>query len=112
MLHRNAHRLAELRSLAYHVEVARRIAADASLVARARLTVDDLVSRGVLHSEYASRWKSLLNGPIETLVATLEADDDSSAALRKTSPFAGVIRARERWSMWKQTRRSFEESTK
>jgi hypothetical protein len=96
------HRLAELRSLAYHRAVAERLG-DPRVVESARARVGQWLERGHMPS-YAAAWQRLLEGPVEELRAALEADSETSRALRQASPFAGAIDARERWRIWAQVR--------
>lgn len=101
------HRLAELRSIAFHGVVAERIAADPELVRRARHRVESwLASNHVVH--YAARWSELLDGPRDRLLERLVADDDDARALRQATPFAGVLSPRERWALWREVKERFE----
>ncbi|HEY5242849.1 MAG TPA: hypothetical protein VIJ22_15325 [Polyangiaceae bacterium] len=96
------HRLAELRSLAYHRAVAERLA-DPRFLESARARVREWLERGHLPL-YAAEWQRLLEGPVEELRAALEADTEASRALRQATPFAGAIDARERWRIWARVR--------
>jgi hypothetical protein len=96
------HRLAELRSLAYHRAVAERLA-DPRVVESARARVRQWLERGHV-PVYAVAWQRLLEGPVEELRAALEADTEAFRALRQATPFAGVIDARERWRIWARVR--------
>lgn len=88
------HRAAELHGLAYHEVVAGRL--DDSLVADATVRLQRWRNEGRIHPRYASAWEALLAGPRAPLVHALRADDDQAAALRQSSPFAGVLDERER----------------
>lgn len=99
----DAHRLAELRSLAYHREVARRLHEQPELLERARLQAQ----RGLQDphaAPYFQRWESLLAGPLDALVHSMTTDDDESRALRQCTPFAGALPPRERWELWRSVR--------
>jgi hypothetical protein len=99
----DAHRLAELRSLAYHRAVADRIGRDQLVLDRARDRVHTWIAEGRA-PYYANLWDQLLSGPRERLLEVLEADTEESRALRQATPFAGVIEPRERWRIWEEVR--------
>jgi hypothetical protein len=94
-----SHRLAELRSLAYHRAIAGRLAGE--IVARALATLDRADKTGTTDPRYVAAWRELLTGPLPTLAAALVADDETMRGLRQTTPFAGVLDARERWAIWR-----------
>lgn len=94
----HGHRRAELRSLALHREVARRLRADPTLVDRAKAWLE---AHTEVHPHYASAWRVLLDGPLEELCALLESDDERGRDLRQASPFAFVLDARTRWAIWR-----------
>lgn len=98
------HRLAELRSLAYHRAVAAALARDPSLVDRARARVESWLVTGGVHPEYAEEWRTLLSRPVEEICAALVETGERMQALRSTTPFAGVIGPRERWRIWRAVR--------
>ena len=88
------HRTAELRGLAYHRAIAERL--DAALIADALVQLRRWRADGRIHPRYAGRWEELLMGPRDALVAALSADDEHAAALRQSSPFAGMLDERAR----------------
>jgi hypothetical protein len=90
----SAHRAAELRSLAYHRAVARRL--DRAGVADALVRLRRWREERRIHPRYADAWEELLTGPREQLLRMLRADDEDAAALRQSSPFAGTLDERER----------------
>jgi len=100
----DAHALAELRSLAYHREVARRIVDDPTVIARARARVREW-SR-TLHPvpEYARAWAVILDQPAVELVRFLEEDSERARELRQSTPFAGALSPQERWRIWRDVR--------
>jgi hypothetical protein len=83
------HRTAELRGLAYHRAIAERL--DDALVADALVQLRRWRDEGRIHRRYADRWAELLSGPREQLLEALCTDDEPAAALRQSSPFAGVF---------------------
>ncbi|MEO1302778.1 MAG: hypothetical protein AAFV36_06295 [Myxococcota bacterium] len=99
----NPQRRAELRSLAYHREVARRLAHDPSILERARRKAHEWHRMWPTASKpYAQHWLALLDGPRDQLEHVLTSDDSESISLRQTTPFAGVLGARERWRIWRE----------
>jgi hypothetical protein len=98
------HRLAELRSLAYHRVIADRLRSDPGVLLTARARV-----RGWMAQEawphYARKWEALLSGPLEDLCALLVDDDEEARSLRQSTPFAGALKPRERWRIWDEERR-------
>ena len=51
---------------------------------------------GRIHPRYADAWDELLRGPHDALRQRLRADDEEAAALRQSSPFAGLLDELER----------------
>jgi hypothetical protein len=98
------HRLAEVRSLAYHRVIATRIAQEPALVAVARERMQSWGERRTLSGEYAARWLALLDGPRERLLEVLVEESEEGRALRQTTPFAGVLGARERRAIHRHAR--------
>lgn len=101
----DAHRLAELRSLAYHRLIAQRLADRPELRANALGRAQQwLMSGGPTHPTWASAWVELLAGPLDVLIERLGADDEPMRALRQCTPFAGAITPQERWALHRQVR--------
>jgi hypothetical protein len=98
------HRLAEARSLAYHRVIAARIAERPALVERARARMLEWGARHTLSVGYVERWLELLDGPRERLLRVLVEDSEDARALRQSTPFAGVLDARERRAIHRQVR--------
>jgi hypothetical protein len=90
----DGHRAAELRALAYHRAVARRL--ERTGIADALVRLRRWRAERRIHPRYADAWEELLTGPRERLLRTLRADDEEAAALRQSSPFAGMLDERER----------------
>lgn len=91
------HRTAELRSIALHELVARRMRADAAVLAAARARVDGWLSDGgPVDPRYAERWRALLARSVDEVTAALVADTEAMRDLRQCTPFAGVVPERER----------------
>ncbi len=95
------HRRAELRSLAYHQAISARLAADPSILERARARVADWERTNEVHPHYRTVWARWLALPIDELAAALSADTEAMTAARQVSPFAGALSPRERWALWR-----------
>ncbi len=95
------HRLAELRSLAYHREIAEVLGADPGRVAEAQARVAGWAESQSVHPHYIERWSHILNLPTDLLRAALVEDSEAARALRQVSPFAGFLSPAERWRIWR-----------
>jgi len=51
---------------------------------------------------YIEAWQALIDGPLPKLLAVLTDDSETSRDLRQTTPFAGVLKPRERWALLKR----------
>jgi hypothetical protein len=98
------HRLAELRSLAYHRAIAERLATDPNTLSRARDRVARWKREETVHPHYVELWEQLLARPIEQIVAALVDESAQRTALRQVSPFAGALSPKERWAIWRAVR--------
>jgi hypothetical protein len=97
--------MADVRSLALHREIARRIRAEPGLLTAVRQRVAEWRRASSVSSHYVTTWSGLLDGPEDVLLATLERDDEAATALRQASPFLGIIDARQRWQIWREANR-------
>ena len=96
------HRIGELRSLAYHQAVVERL--DGAMLDRARARACRWSEGGGRATPHLHRWRQLLDGRREDLIAVLTADTEEARTLRSTSPFAGELAPRERWAIWAEVR--------
>jgi len=85
--------------LAAHREIASRLPHDHDLVERARSRLERWIRDGHIHPRWAEAWDRTLSLSLEELAGVLS--DPGNSDLRQTSPFAGELTARERWSIWK-----------
>ena len=90
----HGHRAAELRSLAYHRAVAKRL--NSRLVAEARSRLSRWEHEGRIHPRYADEWRRVLSWPTPRIKRLIGEDSQRARDLRQNSPFAGVLRERER----------------
>ena len=88
------HGRAELRSLAYHRAVAKRLRRP--MVDDARQTLWKWRAQGKIDSRYADQWESLLGRPIREIRRVIAEDTPKARDLRQNSPFAGVLSEPER----------------
>ena len=99
----DAHRLAELRSLALHGVIAERLRAQPALLERARARAQTWLRENRSPAS-ARAWLDLLDGPRDELLSSLVRDDERMRTLRSCTPFAGVVPPRERWKIWARVR--------
>jgi len=86
------HRIAEARSLALHVLAARRIAADPTLLARARSTLERWLQRYDGGAPQALlEWRALLARPWAEVAARATELSEDAARLRQSSPLATLL---------------------
>lgn len=90
----DGHRVPELRSLAYHRALARRLR---------RPMVDDALhliwqwrDTGKIDPRYAEQWEGVLRQPISEIRKVLREDSPFARDLRQNSPFAGLLTEPER----------------
>ena len=91
---RHGHRAAELRSLAYHRAVAKRL--DSRLVAEARSRLSRWEHEERIDPRYAGEWRRVLSWPIPRIKRFIAEDSQRARDLRQNSPLAGVLHERER----------------
>ncbi|MBM3270458.1 MAG: hypothetical protein FJZ01_22715 [Candidatus Sericytochromatia bacterium] len=97
-------RLARMRSLALHRRVAERLREEPELVAVASRRVAGWLQGDQPSRPYLERWRSVLERPLEDLLAVLVEESEAADELRAASPFAGLVDPRERWAIWARTR--------
>jgi hypothetical protein len=88
------HRLADLRGLAYHQAVARRL--DRAMIGRARIKVDRWEKEGRIDPRHAADWRDVLDLPLKEIRAAISADAERGHDLRQNSPLAGLLSEPER----------------
>ncbi len=100
--HVDGHDRAQLRGLAYHRALARRLR---------RPMVDDALrqvwkwrQQGAIDPRYADRWEELLRKPVTEVRRAISEDSEAAAALRQTSPFAGMLSEPERRKILQEIR--------
>ena len=91
---KHGHRRAELRSLAYHRAVARRL--NSRLIAEARSRLVRWERERHIDPGYAAEWQRVLSWPVPRIRRFISQDSQRARDLRQNSPFAGVLSERER----------------
>lgn len=96
------HGLADLRSLAYHRALARRLRRP--MVDEARHLVWRWRDEGKMDSRYAEQWESILSRPVRQIARAITADTPEARDLRQNSPFAGLLSEAERRKILQEIR--------
>lgn len=96
------HRLAELRGLAYHRALARRLSRE--LVNEARYTVRKWRAQDSIDPRHAEAWEELLTLPLADIKRLIGEDTETGRDLRQSSPFAGMLSEQERRRILEQVR--------
>jgi hypothetical protein len=92
-----AHRLAEVRSLAMHAVIARKIDRDPTLLDIPRRNLERWSARaGESPPSWLQEWHTLLALPWPELAARITEPTEDATRLRQSSPFAGVLSETER----------------
>ncbi len=91
------HRLLEARSLAMHAVIAEKIRRDPALLGVARRNLERWRRKwGDREPVWAGEWRTILARPVSVIAAVITDPGETSARLRQSSPFAGVLTMVER----------------
>jgi hypothetical protein len=91
------HRVLDLRSLAMHAVIARKIDRDRSLLKVARANLIRWHKRwGERTPQWHAEWREILKRPWPAIAAVLTDAGEDATRLRQSSPFAGVLSVDER----------------
>ena len=91
------HRIIEARSLAMHCLAARKIEHNPALLDQVRRTLEIWRSRyGADTPRALDEWKAILRQPWPGIAAFITDQGERAMRLRQSTPFAGVLSARER----------------
>jgi hypothetical protein len=94
----SSHRLLEIRSLAMHAVIARKIERDPSLLAIAHRNVERWRTRWKeAPPAWLEEWQELLDQPWQAVAAFITGVGERATRLRQSSPFAGILSNEERW---------------
>jgi hypothetical protein len=67
--------------------------------------VADWLVAGAVHPLHARAWRDALDGSLADRCSLLVERSERAAALRQVTTFAGFIDPRQRWRIWRETRR-------
>ena len=84
-----SHELIDARSLEAHELMAARIERDPSLRSIALATLDRWMGRRTASAVYLKKWRALIEGDLEELLATMRSRSEAATALRQSTPFGG-----------------------
>ena len=101
------HQLAEERSVAYHRAIAERMGQQPEILENARRRVRTWLDVGAPPPFYARKWAEVLAGDLASITAFLGERSELADELRQSSPFAGALKPRERWQIFRETRDRF-----
>ncbi len=96
------HGRAELRSLAYHRALARRLSRP--MIADALHTLWTWRDQGKIDSRYADGWEDVLGKPVDEVRRIIGHDGGAARDLRQNSPFAGMLSEAERRKILQEIR--------
>lgn len=100
----NRHRLLEQRSLMLHRAMADKLRADPTLIEIARTNIARWKSRNAFPQPYLDEWLAVLDRGLDETIAFMCEDSAQARRLRQSSPFAGILTPRERWSLLREAR--------
>ncbi|HEY8639779.1 MAG TPA: hypothetical protein VIL53_04660 [Solirubrobacterales bacterium] len=99
---RDRHRISELRSLAYHRAIARRLRRP--MVEEAQRRLRRWMSAGRIDPRHAKAWEDVFKQPVSEIRKLISADTPSGRDLRQNSPFAGLLSEPERRKILEKVR--------
>lgn len=95
-----SHDWIDRRSLALHAAVAVKLEADGAVIDLAKRNVERWLGSG--RTPAIVEWKRLLDeASVDDILRLLRSNDENAARLRQSSPFAGVLSADERRTIFK-----------
>lgn len=97
------HQKIDERSLAMHRLIAEKIKNDPALFLKARQTLVKWRKKVCISSQpYLVEWELLMEKGIDACLAVAVEDSQRAAALRQSSPFAGILTNQERFDFLKR----------
>ena len=91
------HRILDARSLAMHCKIAQKITRDPSLLNKAKANLERWIAKsGDPRPQYLRDWERILDLPWPEIAELITSMSEDATRLRSSSPFAGVLTARER----------------
>lgn len=98
------HAMAEETSLELHRQVAEALRAEPARLGKARRRVQDWLRDGSVPRPVAEAWQRVLTASVDEVAEFLCDPGERARQLRQSSPFAGFLPARQRWSVWRSVR--------
>ncbi len=83
-----------------HCAIAARLRASPELLGIAQDNLRRWSGSAGRSGAYLDGWRELLALPLEKLLALIQEDSETMRAMRQSSPFAGVLRPKERWEIY------------
>lgn len=100
----NKHEIIDQRSIALHALVSKKLRENPLLLELARKNIEGYLTNTNNSAPYYLKWKMLLDGPFEKLLAVILLDSQEMRAMRQCSPFAGILTPQERWAVYAKFR--------
>jgi hypothetical protein len=101
----SSHRLYDIRSLAMHAVIARKIERDPALLAIAHRNLERWsVQWQNQPPPWLNEWRDVLKRPWPRVAAFITHPGERATRLRQSSPFAGVLTSEERWRIYEAFR--------
>jgi hypothetical protein len=99
------HQLLDLRSLALHAAIARKVRARPELLNHARANLDRWMAAADEGGRAAlEEWRGVLELPIADLQRVMVGWNEAAIRLRQSSPFAGILKPAERKAIYEAFR--------
>ncbi len=91
------HRILDARSLAMHCKIAQKITRDPTLLDKAKANLERWIAKsGDPRPQYLREWQQILERPWPEIAELITSMSEDATRLRSSSPFAGILTARER----------------
>lgn len=93
------HERIEQRRIALHREIVERIEANPALIHIARENLERWIRQNGEIPVWRE-WKDILERPLAEILDLLVSEEENARRLRQSSPFCGILTARERWRVY------------
>jgi hypothetical protein len=101
----SSHVLLDRRSLEMHRLIVEKIRRDSGLFLKAIDNVERWKNASRTVPDYLIEWENILRTGLDPALSILLEDSERAAALRQSTPFAGILTPTERWEFlrkWKE----------
>ena len=92
------HEKTDQRSVQLHRVIAEKLRAQPELLEIAMQNIERQLSGR--SRRYAEAWRELLARPVAEWLPRLSEDSEEMRAMRQSTPFAGILSAKERWRVY------------